>query len=143
MDINHPPREAGDHAGRDPLEVPGQHYEPGVAESGGERGRIGGVREYVSLDPRPPRPLERSGVGAAGDDPGDARRPRIRERVEQCLQVRATARDEHGDANRGGRGGRVGRHRGQGLSDLGFAPAATASAKRPVANFSLLVTTMV
>src|SRR5439155_26065430 len=119
----------------------GQHYGPGVAESGGERGRIGGVREYVSLDPRPPCPLERSGVGAAGDDPGDARRPRIRERVEQCLQVRATARDEHGDANRGGGGGRVGRHRGQGLSDLGFAPAATASAKAPVADVSLLVTT--
>src|SRR5207247_538692 len=52
-------------------------------------------------------------------------------------QVRSAARERDGEATRGGR------HRGQGLSDLGFVPTLTLSENGPVANLSVLVTTIV
>ena len=135
MDINHPQPKAGDRRGRYPLEIPGKHHEPGVTQAGDDVSRVARVGQHCGGHPGPARPLERARGGVARDDPGDARDPRIRERIEQRLQVRAGPRDEHREADR--------RHRGQGVSDLGFAPALTLSENGPVARLSVLVTTIV
>src|SRR2546428_133335 len=82
--------------------------------------------------PGPPPPRAR--IGAARDHAGNAGDGRVAQRVEQRLKVRAAARDEHGHGNR--------RHRLQGASERGFVPGTTLSVYAPVANRSLLVTTM-
>ena len=63
--------------------------------------RVAGIVQHDGGDARPPRPLEGARVGLVGDDAGDAGRRAGTAGVEQCLQVRAAARGEHGDANRG------------------------------------------
>src|SRR5256884_5834131 len=91
-------------------------------------------RSHRGGHPRPPRAVERARIGAARDHAGNAGYGRVAQRVEQRLKVRAVARNEHGHGNR--------RHRLQGASERGFVPGTTLSVYAPVANRSLLVTTM-
>ena len=135
MDINHPQPKAGDRRRRHLFEIPGQHHEPGVTQACYDLSGVTRVGEHGGRHPGPARSLERARRGVARDDAGDAGDFRIRERIEQRLQVRAGPRDEHRDADRP--------HRGQGVSDLGFAPTLTLSENGPVASLSVLVTTIV
>ena len=134
MDINHAPAKPRDRGGRNPLQVTSEHDEPGAAGGCHHLVRIVGVREHRGGHPRPPRALERARIGAARDHAGNAGYGRVAQRVEQRLKVRAVARNEHGHGNR--------RHRLQGASERGFVPGTTLSVYAPVANRSLLVTTM-
>src|SRR2546430_15710839 len=106
----------------------------GACSPGWSSSDLVGVPSPGGGHPGPPRALERGRIGVARDHAGNAGDGRVAQRVEQRLKVRAAARDEHGHGNR--------RHRLQGASERGFVPGTTLSVYAPVANRSLLVTTM-
>ncbi len=139
VDINRPLGKARDHARRQELQVSGEDDEIGVDQRSEELVRIGGVVQYGGPDPRPPGPVQGGGVGAIGNDVRHAGRRRGPEGVEQCLQIRAAARDEDGDPERGPPD-QLG---WQGLSDFGLAPLVTLRTNAPVANLRPCVFTSI
>ena len=129
VDINRPLAKARDHARGKELHVSGKHDEVGVGQCREQLVGIAGIAQHGGPDPGLPGPLEGAGGGAIGNDVRDAGRGAGPECVEQSLQIRAAARDEDGDAERGSPG-QLG---WQGVSDFGLAPLVTLMTKAPVA----------
>ncbi len=139
VDINRPLAKAPDDGRGEELQVSGEDDEVGVVQRSEELVGIRWVVQDGGPDPGPPRPVQCGGGGAIGNDVRDAGRGGGPEGVEQGLQVRAAARDEDGDPERGPPG-QLG---WQGLSDFGLAPLVTLRTNAPVANLRPCVFTSI
>ena len=104
VDVDHPVAKPGDHRRRDQLQISRQHDELRIPQRREQLGGVAGVTQHGRGDRRAARARERAGVGATGDHARDARQRGIVKGIEECLQVRAAARHEHGDTNRQGVG---------------------------------------
>lgn len=129
VDINRPLAKARDHACGEELQVTGEDEEVGVGQRSEELVGVRRVAQHRGPDAGAPGPVQCASVGAIGHDVRDAGRGLGPEGVEQSLQIRAAARNEDGDSQRGPPG-QLGR---QGVSDFGLAPFVTLRTKAPVA----------
>ena len=131
--------EFADDGDRHALQVAGEHDQLGARERIEHLGRVQGVREHGGGDSGTARPVERAGLGVARNHAHHGRDGRAAQPVEQRLEVRAAAGNEHGNGKGRGGGRQCWRQR---VSAFGFEPLATLSVNGPDCSFSVLVTAM-
>ena len=100
MDVDHPSPKSRDHGRGHELQVARQHDELRVAEGGLQLVGVIRITQDCRRDSGAACAVERTGIGPAGNYARNACNGRTLKGVEEGLQVRAAARDEHGDTNR-------------------------------------------
>ena len=100
VDVDDPAAKARDDRSVDEFEVARQHHQLRAGQGGQHLGGVAGVAQHRGGHAGPARPLQRAGVGTAGDHACNAGDGGIVQGVEEGLQVRAAARHQHGDTNR-------------------------------------------